>query len=219
MSTRSWIVDERIGEYAAAHSTPPDALVADLRAATREVAGRWSMMQIGDDQSVLMELLAHAIGARRAIEIGTFTGTSALAVARGMGPDGHLLCLDVSEEWTAVAREHWDKAGVGDRIELRIGPAAETIGALPAEPHLDLTFIDADKTGYLGYWEAIVPRTRPGGLILVDNVLRHGQIIDPDPADEGTVAMVEFNRRVLADDRVESMILPIADGITLARRL
>ena len=160
-TSRSWVVvDDRVGAYAAAHTTPPDDVTLDLRAATHAVAGQWAMMQIGDDQARLMEVVVRAMGARRAIEIGTFTGYSALAVARGMGPQGRLLCCDVSEEWTAVARAHWAKAGVDDRIELRIGPAIDTVRSLPHEETFDFAFVDADKTGYLDYFQELVPRLR-----------------------------------------------------------
>jgi caffeoyl-CoA O-methyltransferase len=177
------------------------------------------MMQIGDDQSVLMELLARATGARRAIEIGTFTGTSALAVARGMGPDGRLLCCDVSAEWTDVAREHWARAGVADRIELRIGPALETLRSLPLEPAYDLAFVDADKTGYAGYFDELVPRLRDGGLLLADNTLQQGRVADPEARDESVVAIRAFNDKVLADDRVQCVVLPLGDGVTVIQKV
>jgi caffeoyl-CoA O-methyltransferase len=218
-SARSWVVDDRIGEYAAAHTTPPDDVVRDLRATTLAVAGQWSMMQIGDDQARLMEVVARATGARRAVEIGTFTGYSALAVARGMGPEGHLLCCDVSEEWTAVARAHWEQAGVSDRIELRIGPALDTLRSLPVEPTYDLAFVDADKTGYLDYFHELVPRLRVGGLLLADNTLQRGQVVDPDVTDESVVAIRAFNDAVLADDRVVSVLLPVGDGLTFIQKV
>jgi caffeoyl-CoA O-methyltransferase len=219
MTTRAWLVPEAIGEYLDAHASPADPVVAEIRAATEAAAGRWSMMQIGDDQSVLMELLARAMGATRAIEIGTFTGTSALAVAKGMGPDGRLLCCDVSEEWTAIAREHWAKAGVADRIELRIGPAIETLRSLPAGPQFDLAFVDADKTGYPDYFDELVPRLREGGLLLADNTLQHGRVVDPEASDESVVAIRAFNDKVLADPRVRSVLLPMGDGVTVIQRI
>lgn len=218
-SARSWVVEERIGDYVAAHTTPPDDVVRDLRTATLEVAGQWAMMQIGDDQARLMEVVARATGARRAIEIGTFTGYSALAVARGMGPEGRLLCCDVSEEWTAVARAHWEQAGVSDRIELRLGPALDTLRSLPVEPTFDLAFVDADKTGYLDYFHELVPRLRVGGLLLADNTLQRGQVADPAVTDESVVAIRTFNDAVLADDRVVSVLLPIGDGLTFIQRV
>jgi caffeoyl-CoA O-methyltransferase len=219
VSTRSWLVADGIGDYIAAHTSPPDPVVAEIRTATEEVAGRLSMMQIGDDQSVFMELLARATGARRAIEIGTFTGTSALAVARGMGPEGRLLCCDVSEEWTAVATEHWAKAGVADRIELRIGPALETIRSLPSEPQFDLAFVDADKTGYADYFDELVPRLRDGGLLLADNTLQQGRVADPAAHDDSVVAIRAFNDKVLADGRVACVVLPVGDGVTIIQKV
>jgi caffeoyl-CoA O-methyltransferase len=219
MSTRAWLVQPQIGEYIATHTTPADPVVADIRAATVAAAGRMSMMQIGDDQFVFMELLARAMGARRAIEIGTFTGTSALAVAKGMGPEGRLLCCDVSEEWTAIARKHWVDAGVAERIQLRIGPAIDTLRSLPAEPTFDLAFVDADKTGYPDYYDELVPRLRAGGLLLADNTLQQGRVADPDAHDESVVAIRAFNDKVVADDRVACVLLPLGDGVTVIQKL
>jgi caffeoyl-CoA O-methyltransferase len=176
-------------------------------------------MQIGDDQAVFMEILTRAMGARRAVEVGTFTGYSALAVARGMGPEGHLLCLDISEEWTDIARQFWKQAGVDDRIELRIGPAIDTLRSLPDEEQFDLAFVDADKPGYPDYYEELVIRLRPGGLILADNALQGGRVIDESANDESTVAMRAFNDRVAADDRVKCVLLPIGDGVTVIQKL
>jgi caffeoyl-CoA O-methyltransferase len=219
MSTRSWLVQPRIGEYIATNTTPADPVVADIRAATEAAAPQWSMMQIGDDQFVFMEILARAMGARRAIEIGTFTGTSAVAVAKGMGPEGRLLCCDVSEEWTAIARQHWAEAGVADRIELRIGPAIDTLRSLPAEPTFDLAFVDADKTGYPDYYDELVPRLRDGGLLLADNTLQQGRVADPEANDQSVVAIRAFNDKVLADERVACVLLPLGDGVTVIQKL
>ncbi|GAA3225284.1 O-methyltransferase [Dactylosporangium siamense] len=219
MTRQTLSLTDALHAYVVANGSEPDDLVRDLIAETAAVLPDDAVMQVAPEQAALLTLLTRITGARRAVEIGTFTGLSSIAIARGLADGGRLTCFDVSEEFTSIARRYWRRGGLEDRVELRIGPAAETLAALPEEPHLDLTFIDADKTGYLGYWEAIVPRTRPGGLILVDNVLRHGRVLNPDPDDAGTLAIVEFNRRVLADDRVESMMLPIADGLTLARRL
>ncbi|GAB3869963.1 O-methyltransferase [Dactylosporangium cerinum] len=219
MTRQTLSLTDALHAYVVANGSEPDDLVRDLIAETAAVLPGDAGMQVAPEQAALLTLLTRITGARQAVEIGTFTGLSSIAIARGLADGGRLTCFDVSEEFTSIARRYWRRGGLEDRVELRIGPAAETLAALPAEPHLDLTFIDADKTGYPAYWEAIVPRTRPGGLILVDNVLRHGHVLNPDPGDAGTLAIVEFNRQVLADDRVESMILPIADGLTLARRL
>ncbi|HTJ32042.1 MAG TPA: O-methyltransferase [Dactylosporangium sp.] len=219
MTKRTLTLTDELQAYVVANGSAPDEVVRDLIEETARVLPADAGMQISPEQAAFMTLLTRIHGARNALEIGTFTGLSSIAIARGLADGGRLTCLDVSEEFTGIARRYWARAGLADRIELRIGPAAETLAALPGEPHLDLAFIDADKTGYLGYWEALVPRMLPGGLILVDNVLRHGHIVDPMPGDAGTVAMVEFNRVVLADPRVESVLLPIADGLTIARVL
>jgi predicted O-methyltransferase YrrM len=204
-------------DYIVAHSTPPDALMRDLIVETAERFPDHTVFQIGPEQGTFMTMLAGLMGARRVIEIGTFTGYSSICLARGMATGGKLICCDVSEEWTSLARTYWQKAGLDDRIELRLGPALETVRALPSAASLDLAFIDADKTGYAGYWDEIVPRMRPGGMILVDNTLLHGRIFHAEP-DHDAVAVREFNEHVLADDRVVLAMLPVGDGLTLARR-
>ena len=219
MATRSWLVDAAVGDYASAHTTPADPLIIKLRARTEQVAGQLAMMQIGDDQARFMEILARSTGARRAIEIGTFTGYSAYAVAKGMGPDGRLLCCDVSEEWTAVAREFWKEAGVADRIELRIGPAIETLKSLPDEETFDLAFVDADKPGYVDYFRELIPRMKVSGLILADNTLQGGRVADPKADDESVVAIRSFNDAVLAEPRVVAALLPIGDGVTVIQKV
>ncbi len=158
--TRSRFVEPAIADYALDHSSPSDEVQLELQSVTQGRAGRLAVMQIGDDQALFMEMLARAMGARHAVEVGTFTGSSALAVARGMGPEGRLLCCDISEEWTAIAREYWTKAGVADRIDLRIGPGLETLRSLSPADQFDLVFVDADKAGYLDYYEELVPRLR-----------------------------------------------------------
>src|SRR5690606_5846127 len=146
--------------------------------------GDIARMQVAPEQGALLELLVRMLGARQAVEVGTFTGYSALCVARGLAPGGRLLCCDVSEEWTAIARDAWRRAGVADRIDLRIGPALETLARLPDEPTIDFAFIDADKRGYLDYYEALVRRLRPGGLLAIDNVLWAGRVVDPAADDD-----------------------------------
>jgi caffeoyl-CoA O-methyltransferase len=215
--SRSKFIDPAIAEYALDHSSGPDDVQLELQQVTAERTGRAAGMQIGDDQAVLLEILARATGARRAVEIGTFTGYSSLALARGMGPDGRLLCLDVSEEWTAIARAAWEKAGVADRIELRIGPALDTLRDLPTVL-FDLAFVDADKTNYSAYVEELVPRIRPGGLLLVDNTLWSGAVLDDKDETDDTVAIRAVNELIAADSRVRVVILPIGDGLTLATR-
>jgi caffeoyl-CoA O-methyltransferase len=211
-------LDAALYEYLVAHRSPDDEVVRELREETARL-GSHAVMQIAPDQATFLRILVAAIGARRAIEVGTFTGFSALAIARGLATGGRLLCLDVSEEWTRVARRAWARAGVQDRIELRIGPAAEALRALPDEPTFDFAFIDADKKGYPVYWEEIVRRLRPGGLIAADNVLWEGEVVRPEEQGEDVVAIRRFNDLVRADSRVESVMLALADGLTLARKL
>jgi caffeoyl-CoA O-methyltransferase len=167
----------------------------------------------------LLTMLARLVGARRAVEVGTFTGYSSLCIARGLADGGRLLCCDVSEEWTSIAVRAWQRAGLADRIELRLAPALKTLRALPADAELDLVFIDADKPGYSSYWDELVPRMRQGGVLLADNVLWSGEIVDPDVSDENATALREFNDKVAADRRVEVVVLPAFDGLTIARRL
>ncbi|MEV0268892.1 MAG: O-methyltransferase [Hamadaea sp.] len=219
MSKRSITLDAELHDYLVAHGTPPDDLVAELIEETQAALGSLSGMQISPEQASFFTLLARLLDVRTAVEVGTFTGLSSLAVARGMPPGSSLICFDISAEYTAIAQRYWERAGVDDRIELRLGPAQEGLNQLPTEPHLDWAFIDADKEGYPGYWEALVPRMRPGGLIVVDNVLRGGTVIDP-PAEQNsaTAAIVAFNDMVAADKRVEPVMLPVGDGLTLARK-
>jgi caffeoyl-CoA O-methyltransferase len=212
------VLDDELYAYLAAHRSPDDAVVEDLRRETARL-GDHAVMQISPDQATLLRLLVSLTGARRAIEVGTFTGLSALAIARALPADGKLLCLDVSEEWTSVARRAWKRAGIDDRIELRIAPAAETLRRLPEEPRFDFAFIDADKKGYPLYWDEIVARLLPGGLVAVDNVLWEGDVVRPQQQGEDVVAIRAFNEKVLGDRRVESVMLAIADGLTLARKL
>lgn len=202
--------------YLVAHGPPPDPVLDSLARETQAL-GPISIMQVAPEQGALLTMLVRLTGARRAVEIGTFTGYSALCLARGLPDHGTLLCCDTSEEWTAIARRHWEKAGVADKIELRIAPAIETLRSLPREPHLDLAFIDADKVSYVDYYEEILARLRPGGLVLVDNVLWGGAVADPEVSEANTVAIRRFNDHVAADRRVDSVMLPISDGLTFAR--
>ena len=216
--SRSFITDA-IYEYAVAHSEPPDAVQEHLIEATKSTGG-WSRMQIGPDQGAFMSILTAALQPRFVIEIGTFTGYSSLAVAKALPAGARMLCCDVSEEWTAIARDHWERAGVADRIELVIGPAADTLAGLPDDQEVDLAFIDADKTGYRAYYEALVPRLSDRGLILIDNTLWGGSVAhDPaDDDDDDTVALRALNDYVVADPRTEVAQLTIGDGVTMIRR-
>ena len=216
--TKSIIVTQAVQDYAVAHSTwPPDDAQRSLIEATQALGGI-SMMQISPDQGAFMTLLTKIVDAHVAVEVGTFTGYSSICIARGLAEGGRLLCCDVSEEWTSIAREHWERAGVADRIDLVIAPAAETLAALPAEPPIDLAFIDADKPGYRTYYDEIVERLRPGGVVLLDNVLWSGTVVDDADQGDDVVALRAVNDHVAADDRVEVVMLPIADGLTIARR-
>jgi caffeoyl-CoA O-methyltransferase len=210
------IVDPAINDYLLAHSEPADDVMRDLAEEThRELSDR-AMMQITHDEGELLTMLVRLTGARQAVEVGTFTGYSSICIARGLPADGHLLCCDVSEEYTSVARRYWERAGVADRIELRIAPAVETLRTLPTEPYLDFAFIDADKTGYPSYVEEVLPRLRPGGLMVLDNMLRSGHVLDPE--DDSDRAIAELNDALVADDRVDVVLLPVRDGVSLARK-
>lgn len=213
------IVPEDIAAYATAHSTARDEVQEHLVTVTAESTGDFKGMQIGGDQGVFMEILTRSIGARNAIEIGTFTGYSSLAIARGLGPDGRLVCCDVSEEWTAIARDHWERAGVADRIELRIAPAIETLASLDPATRFDLAFIDADKPAYASYLEALYPLLRPGALVLIDNTLWSGNVVgDADPGDANTVALKALNDALADDDRFTVAMLTIGDGVTMLEK-
>ena len=214
---KSFHLSAAVHEYLVRHGTPPDPVLRDLAEETVRL-GQISMMQIAPEQGAFMTLLARAIGARRAVEVGTFTGYSALCIARGLPDDGSLLACDVSEAWTAIARRYWERAGVAKKIELRIGPGVDTLRSLPVEPRFDLGFIDADKPAYPHYYEEILKRLRPGGLILVDNVLWFGRVADPMDDEPQTRAIRAFNDAVAADARVDCVMLPVSDGLTLLRK-
>jgi caffeoyl-CoA O-methyltransferase len=219
MTPRSFLLTQELSDYVRAVSEPPDEVVADLLAETATLADRGEVpptFQIAAEQGTFMQLLTRALGVRTAIEIGTFTGFSALCIARGLPDDGSLLCLDRNAEWTAIARRYWDRAGLGDRIELRLGDALPSLQALPAEETFDLAFVDADKTGYAGYVAELHPRMRTNGVVLLDNMLRAGRVLDPQSDDDR--AIVELNAALAADPRWETVLLPVADGLTLLRK-
>ncbi|MFM8304975.1 MAG: O-methyltransferase [Actinomycetota bacterium] len=214
---KSFALTAPVHEYLVAHGTPPDAVQQALIERTAALGGI-AAMQIAPEQGAFMTVLTRLLGVRRAVEIGTFTGYSALCIARGLEPGGRLVCCDVSEEWTTIAHEAWAEAGVDDRIDLRIAPALETIAAMPEDEHIDLVFIDADKAQYADYFEAVLPRVRTNGVILVDNTLWSGAVADPDADDASTVAIRAFNDLVAADPRVDTVQLAISDGLTLLRK-
>jgi caffeoyl-CoA O-methyltransferase len=215
--TKSFLLAPDLHEYLVAHGEPPDDVQRWLIDQTAGLGGV-AMMQIAPEQGALMTMLTRLIAATNAVEVGTFTGYSALCIARGLAPGGRLLCCDVSDEWTTIGRQAWERAGVTDRIELRIAPALDTLRALPVEPSIDLAFIDADKPNYLAYFEEIVPRLRANGLLLVDNTLWFGAVIDESNQDDQTVAIRAFNDHAAADPRVDAVMLPVSDGLSLFRR-
>ncbi len=219
MTPQSFLLSAELADYVRASADPPDEVVADLIAETTAMTAAGDgrpTYQIAPEQAGFLQLLTRLVGARWAIEIGTFTGLSALAIARGLPADGGLLCLDRDAHWTDVARRYWARAGVDERVELRIGEAAALLDALPRQPTFDLAFVDADKTGYAGYVEALHPRLHPGGLVLLDNTLRSGRVLDPQTDDDH--AIVALNAALATDDRWETVLLPIADGLTLLRK-
>ena len=214
-----WL-DPEIAMYVAQRTPPPDEILRDLIEETAASLGRVAGMQISASQGALMQLLVRLTGAKRAVEVGTFTGFSSLCIARALPEDGHLLCCDVSEEWTTIARRYWERAGVTAKIELRIAPALETLATLRLDEPIDLAFIDADKSNYSAYYEALLARLRPNGLIMVDNTLWSGSVAKAEVVDDSadTKALRAFNDAIAVDARVDSYILPIGDGVTIIRK-
>ena len=204
--------------YLVAHGGNYDALLAELADETARRMGGVAMMQISPEQGTFMTILARAIGARHAVELGTFTGYSAICIARALPPDGTLLCCDVSAEWTAIAQRYWEKAGLSHKITLKLGPALDTLRALPGSVIFDFAFIDADKSNYRNYYEEVLKRLRPNGLILIDNVLWNGEVLNRHNQTADTRAIRELNDFLPSDNRVEMVMLPIADGITICRK-
>jgi caffeoyl-CoA O-methyltransferase len=207
-----------INEYLLDHCTPADRVLAELAAETAAVFPDAARMQVSHDEGQLLTMLVQLSGARTAVEVGVFTGYSAICIARGLPADGRLLACDVSTEWTALARTYWERAGVAERIDLRIAPAAETLRALPGDPVIDFAFIDADKVGYPTYYEELLRRLRPGGVMVLDNVLQGGRVLEERPDHPAVAAIQRVNDLVVADPRVESVMLPVRDGITLIRK-
>ncbi len=214
---KSFFLGADVHEYLVAHGTPPDPVARALIEATAGL-GAVSGMQVAPEQGAFLTVVTRLVGARRAIEVGTFTGFSALSIARGLPADGLLICCDVSEEWTSVGKPYWLDAGVADRIDLRIAPAIETLRAIHDDASFDLAFIDADKPSYAAYYEELVRLVRPNGLILVDNVLWGGAVVQPDVSDPNTEAIRAFNDMVAADPRVDAVMLPLSDGVTMLRK-
>ncbi len=208
-------LDDELHSYLVSVGSRQDDVLRAVEAETAAM-GSEAVMQISPDQGAFMTLMARLIGAREALEIGTFTGYSAICIARGLTPGGRLLCCELSEDYAEIAARNLERAGVGERSEIRIGPALETLRALPEREVFDLVFIDADKQAYGDYYEQALLRTRPGGLIMLDNVLYGGQVLDP--AGESAHALAELNARLGADERIDLATVAIADGIALARK-
>jgi caffeoyl-CoA O-methyltransferase len=211
-----------VREYVLRSGSPVDPVVARLSERTSAI-GDLAVMMVPEEQARFMTMLAEILSAHTVLDIGTFTGLSALSLARGLTAGGRVITCDVTEDWLGIAREHWERAGVADRIDFRLGPAADILLGLPADTVVDLAFLDADKESYLDYYRLIVPLLRPGGLLLVDNVLFNGYVLDPDLAPEGILrnsatALRELNSRLAKDERMETVMLPFSDGLTIARK-
>jgi caffeoyl-CoA O-methyltransferase len=203
-------------DYLVEHSSFRDGVAQEVEQAARDM-GELEEMQIGGDQAALITLLVTATGARRALEIGTFLGYGAISIARGLPEDGKLICCELNEEYAKRAQQHLTDAGLAERTEIRVGPAIESLRGLD-DGSFDFAFIDADKVGYPDYYEECLRLLRSNGVIMLDNTLREGTVIDPPEGDEGTAVMARLNDRIAADDRVDVAMLGIADGVTLVRK-
>jgi len=212
------LISPTLDAYLLNHASPPDQLLRDLAAETVDQTGGSAGMQISADEGAFLTMLVRLTGARQAVEVGVFTGYSSVCIARGLADGGRLLACDVSEEWTSMARRYWQRAGIDDRIDLRIAPALDTVRALPADRVIDFAFVDADKPAYPLYYEELVTRLRPGGLIVLDNMLQSGRVLDPTLRDDASVAIRELNDRIVADERVDAVLLALRDGVMVARR-
>jgi predicted O-methyltransferase YrrM len=219
MTTRTITLNDRLYDYLLAHSLRETPEMRELRALTAEMS--MSRMQIAPEQGQFMALLVELIGARSIVEIGTFTGYSALCMARALPIDGRIVCCDISTEWTDIAREFWERAGVYGRIDLQIAPALETLDALlagGAAGTFDMAFVDADKANYPTYYEHCLSLVRQGGLLLFDNTLWSGAVADPDDQSEDTTGIRRLNDQLCVDERISLSVVPIGDGLTLARK-
>jgi O-methyltransferase len=219
MTNKSIGISDELAAYVLEYGTREPEVLTRLREETAALPQH--NMQIAPEQGALLAMLVELMGAQRCIEVGTFTGYSSTAVALALPPGGRLVCCDVSEEWTSVASKYWGEAGVAAKVDLRLGPAAETLSRLiddGAEDDFDLAFVDADKTGYDEYYELLLRLVRPGGLIAFDNTLWGGRVADRDPGDDDTRALRALNAKLARDERITLCLLPLADGVTLARR-
>jgi caffeoyl-CoA O-methyltransferase len=208
-------LSERLHAYVEERAFGRDAALRRVEDATSALGGI-AVMQTAAAQAAFLELLVKISGAKRALEVGTFTGYGAIRIARGLPEDGTLLCLELDEEWAATAQANVEATGVADKVEIRVGPALAALQSMPVEPTFDFAYLDADKQGYPDYYEELVPRLQPGGLLAIDNVLKGGHVVEPD--DDTAAAIARLNDRVADDVRVESVLLPVADGLTVARR-
>jgi caffeoyl-CoA O-methyltransferase len=213
------VLDDGLYGYLVEHGARQDEVLRELAEETARLGEFPAVMQVAPDQGALLTVLCRAIGARRALELGTFTGYSAICIARGLGEGGRLITCDVSEEWTEIARRYFHRAGLEDRIDLRIGPALDTLRGLPEDEPFDFAFVDADKPSYPAYWEEVVRLLRPGGLAMVDNVLFGGSVVTGQregSSEESIEAIRRTNEVIAGDERVEIAMLGISDGVTLA---
>lgn len=204
-------------QYVLEHSEPLESHHLALIEATNTRVPELARYQVPPEQALALRMLTLITGARRVLEIGTFTGLSAMVIAEAIGPEGHLTCLDINPDTGAIAREHWDSAGLGDRIELRLGPAAETLESMAGDT-FDLAFLDADKPGYISYVDLVLPMLEPGGLIVADNTLMRGHVLDPETDNGNAVALREFNAYVADHLDLDVVLLPVYDGLTLIRK-
>lgn len=209
-------ITPELHRYSVDHSSFRDGVVAQVEQAGEDM-GDLAAMQIAGDQAAFMSVLVAAIGARRALEVGTFLGYGAIAIARGLPDDGQLVCCELDEEYAGRARAHLAQAGLEGKVELRIGPAVESLRSMNRSEQFDFAFIDADKTEYIDYFEETMPRLRPNGLIMLDNTLRGGTVLEPGDSDAARVT-AELNDRLAKDERVDVALLGVADGITLVRK-
>jgi caffeoyl-CoA O-methyltransferase len=198
-----------------AELSPQDEVLARVERETSEMPR--SMMQVSPDQGALLQVLVAAVGAKNALEVGTFTGYSAICIARGVGEDGRLTCLELEDEYADMAQRNLEDAGVADRVTIVRGPAGESLDAMPEEPAYDFVFLDADKTGYPDYYEQILPRMKPNALLLIDNILMGGDVVDPEPGSSSAV-VADLNARIAQDDRVQAAFVMVADGIAVVRK-
>lgn len=217
MGDKFTALTSEIHRYIVGRGARQDELLARVERDT-DAMGDIAVMQVAADQGALLTLLTRLTGARRAVEVGTFTGYSAICIARGLEPGGRLVCCELSDDYARTAVGYLREAGLDDMVEMRVGPALETLRSMPATPNVDLAFIDADKESYPDYYEEVLARLRPGGLLLLDNVLLGGRVLDPPEEDASAQAMAHLNDAIATDQRVDAAMVAVADGVTLVRK-